>query len=187
MTLILGTLQDLATQGRRVRLNWIPSHVGVQGNEAADQGPTVTQQVHPSLQQTKAQARRTAALHTHEHHQELEAAKRQAAWYAAATAYHSLEASHQRSRADGVLLQRVRLGFCSREELEEDFTERECEHCGSHTRRPLVHYILSCLATARLRPLPTPTAHPVENGLLRRCEARAALTIRMHTQTLGAS
>ncbi|KAG0717230.1 hypothetical protein GWK47_054873 [Chionoecetes opilio] len=32
----LGSLQSLVAQGRRVRLNWIPSKVGVRGNEAAD-------------------------------------------------------------------------------------------------------------------------------------------------------
>ncbi|KAK8390570.1 hypothetical protein O3P69_010334 [Scylla paramamosain] len=36
VTAILGSLQSLAAQGRRVRLNWIPSHVEVRGNEAAD-------------------------------------------------------------------------------------------------------------------------------------------------------
>ena len=35
VTAILSSLQSL-TQGRRARLNWIPSHVRVQGNEVAD-------------------------------------------------------------------------------------------------------------------------------------------------------
>ena len=39
----------------------------------------------------------------------------QATWYAAATAYQALAASQQQPRADGVLLQRLRLGYCTRE------------------------------------------------------------------------
>lgn len=36
VTAILGSLQSLAAQGRRVRFHWIPSHVGVLGNQTAD-------------------------------------------------------------------------------------------------------------------------------------------------------
>ncbi|KAK3889215.1 hypothetical protein Pcinc_006786 [Petrolisthes cinctipes] len=36
ITTILGILQSIAAQGRQVKLNWIPSHVGVRGNESAD-------------------------------------------------------------------------------------------------------------------------------------------------------
>ncbi|KAG0710428.1 hypothetical protein GWK47_022828 [Chionoecetes opilio] len=136
--------------------------------------------VPPSLQQLKAQARRAAAHHTHQTHRELEPRKRQAAWYAAATDYHPLDATQQQPRADGALLQRVRLGYCTREELQEDFEGQECVHCGKHTRRPLVHYLLSCPATAPLRPGPAPAAQPAGGGLLSGLEVRAALMVR-HT------
>lgn len=36
LTDILISLQRLAAKRRQVRLNWISSHIGVQGNEAAD-------------------------------------------------------------------------------------------------------------------------------------------------------
>ncbi|KAG0698350.1 hypothetical protein GWK47_026062 [Chionoecetes opilio] len=75
----------------------------------------------PSLQQLKAHARRAAAHRIHQTHRELEPRKRQAAWYAAATAYHPLDATQQQPRAEGALLQRVRLGYCTGEELQEDF------------------------------------------------------------------
>ena len=163
--------------------------MGLRGNEAADEaarraarGPTVTRSVPPSLRQIKTQARRHTAHETHQQHRELEGIKKQAAWYAAATEYQALDATHHQPRADGVLLQRLRLGYCTREELADDFDGRECDHCGTRTRRPLVHYLLSCPATARLRPVPAAAAHTPGGGLLRRREARAALTIR-HTPT----
>ncbi|KAG0727611.1 hypothetical protein GWK47_034276 [Chionoecetes opilio] len=56
-TAILGHIQGLAAQGRCVRFNWVPSHIGVRGNEAADEAareatrhPAVALTVLPSIQ-----------------------------------------------------------------------------------------------------------------------------------------
>ncbi|KAG0722943.1 hypothetical protein GWK47_005784 [Chionoecetes opilio] len=57
---------------------------------------------------------------------------------------HPLDATQQQPRADGALLQRVRLGYCTREELQEDFEGQVCDHCEMQPPRPLVHYLLSC-------------------------------------------
>ncbi|KAG0716193.1 hypothetical protein GWK47_010277 [Chionoecetes opilio] len=134
--------------------------------------------VPPSLQQLKAQARRAAAHCAHQTHRELEARKRQAAWYAAATDYHPLDATQQQPRADGALLQRVRLGYCTREELQEDFQGK----CATTARcTPVAHWCTtSCPCPpkpAPLRPGPTPAAQPAGGGLLSGREGRAALMV----------
>ncbi|MPC39679.1 hypothetical protein E2C01_033224 [Portunus trituberculatus] len=76
--------------------------------------------------------------------------------------------NEERPRADGVLLQCVRLGFCTKEELYDSFEGQECEHCGRQSRRPLLHYLLSCPATATLRPPPPLPIQPAAGSLLSR-------------------
>ena len=83
-----------------------------------------------------------------------------------------------------MLLQRVRLGYCTREQLSEDFEGQECAHCGRHSRLPLVHYLLSCPATARLRPVPAAAAQPAGGGLLSSREVKAALLVRHNPRDL---
>ena len=187
ITFILDSLQSLVAQERRARLHWIPSHVGIRGNKVVDEtakraaaGPIITRHVPPSRRQVKARARRTAPQRIHQRHRELEASKRQAAWYAAATDYHPLDAAQQQSREDSVLLQRVRLGYCTREQLSEDCEGQECAHCARHSRLPLVHYLLSCPVTGRLRPVPAAAAQPAGEVLLSSREVKAALLVR-HT------
>ncbi|XP_076032418.1 uncharacterized protein LOC143020145 [Oratosquilla oratoria] len=184
VTAILGSLQSLAAQGRRVRLHWMPSHVGVRGNESADVAarraagaPHVTRHVSPSLSYVKARVRRAAAHRAHQTHRQLEGTKRQAAWYTATTDYQTLGAFHQQPRADGVLLQRVRLGYCTREELYDGF---QGQQCGRHSRHPLLHYLLSCPATEALQPTPQTPTHPAEGSLLSSRATNAALLVR-HT------
>ncbi|KAG0714112.1 hypothetical protein GWK47_014768 [Chionoecetes opilio] len=128
-TTILGLAQRIAAQGRHVRLNWVPSHVGLRGNEAADEAARAVTSNKP----------------------EMEASSRQAAWYAKATAYRPLLPARQLSRADEVKLHRLRLGYRTLEELRDDFESRQCDHCGHLARHPLRHYLLSCPATAQLR------------------------------------
>ncbi|XP_076067736.1 uncharacterized protein LOC143040527 [Oratosquilla oratoria] len=183
VTAILGSLQSLAPQGRRVRLHWMPSHVDVRGNESADvaaRRAAGAPHVAPNLPYVKARARHAAAHRAHQTHRQLEGTKRQAAWYTATTNYHTLSAFHQQPRADGVLLQRVRLGYCTREELYDGFQGQQCDHCGRHSRHPLLHYLLSCPATEALRPAPQTPAHPAEGSLLSSRATRAALLVR-HT------
>ncbi|KAG0728225.1 hypothetical protein GWK47_032946 [Chionoecetes opilio] len=122
--------------------------------------------VPPSLQQLKAQARRAAAHCAHQTHRELEARKSR---------------RPATPRADGALLQRVRLGYCTREELQEDFRGQVCDHCEMPTRRPLVHYLLSCPATPP-EARPGPRRPACRWGLLSGREGRAALMVPPHPE-----
>ncbi|KAG0711732.1 hypothetical protein GWK47_020002 [Chionoecetes opilio] len=132
--------------GRRVRLNWIPSHVGVRGNEAADAGRQASRQRPPASPCTclpaysSSRRRRDGPQHTAltRHNRELEARKRQGPGTLQPPHYHPLDATPQQPRADGALLQRVRLANLHREELQEDFEGQVCDHCEMYTRRPLV-------------------------------------------------
>ncbi|KAG0715435.1 hypothetical protein GWK47_011939 [Chionoecetes opilio] len=141
-TAILDLTQRSAAQGLHVRFNWVARHVGLRGNEAADEaaravtrwpGPAVPAAVLPSLQQAKTLARRAAANSIEQQHREMEASSRQAAW------------------AGEVLLHRLRLGYRTLEELRDDFESGHCGHCGHLARHPLRHCLLSCPATAQLR------------------------------------
>ena len=183
-TTILSQIQSLASHGKRVRLNWIPSHVGLQGNETADaaaraatRSPAVTSDVAVSRKQVKTLIKRAATRRTEHQHREAERRKYQAAWYARTTSYQPLDHSVQRLRAEEVVLQRLRLGYCTRDELREDFQSQQCGHCGHPARRPLIHYLLHCPATTRLRRYTHRTPQDRQDSE----EARAALTVR-HAQ-----
>ncbi|MPC37594.1 hypothetical protein E2C01_031081 [Portunus trituberculatus] len=84
----------------------------------------------------KAQTRTAVVQRTHQAHWELEANKKQAT-----TGYHPLNANHQQSREDGMLLQRIRLSHPTHEQLNKG---QECAHCQRQNRLPLMYHHLSC-------------------------------------------
>ncbi|KAG0716240.1 hypothetical protein GWK47_010213 [Chionoecetes opilio] len=158
-TAILGHIQGLVAQGRRVRFNWVPSHVGLRGNEAANEAaweatrhPAVALTVLPSIHRAKVLARRAAFCAAGQQYRQLVQTSRQAAWHKQATDNNEpLRPAQQLSRPDEVVLHRLRLGYGTLEELRDGSEDRPCEHCPHLARLPLAHYLLSCPATARLR------------------------------------
>ena len=157
-TTILGLARSLHAAGKRVILNWIPSHVGIKGNSNADEAakqatarPEVDLVVRPSLRYTKEQAR--CATWSLAHHQQREARNsfRSAAWYHKLSGGTPLKTSRQCGRRNAVLLHRLRLGYRTWHEREHPEEPRQCEHCGLMVSLPLQHYLLECPSTNGLR------------------------------------
>ncbi|KAG0713577.1 hypothetical protein GWK47_015910 [Chionoecetes opilio] len=168
-TLLLA--QRLAARGCKITLNWVPRHVGLSGNEAADRAaksavalPSPTTAVLPSLSQTLLQIKSAShALSRQQHEATVALSSPSASWYAAATAYHPLPQDpsippHVRDR-----LHRLRLGFPCFEEILQGAVDITCDHCQVTSPFALQHYLLKCEATSnpkeRLPPHPQP-GHP---------------------------
>ncbi|XP_050705387.1 uncharacterized protein LOC126990784 [Eriocheir sinensis] len=168
-TSIWRTLEALESTGRRVTLNWLPSHSGVGGNDAADAAakdatllPAVTIHLLPNLGllRTTMLSKAGRSITTDLEHS-VAANSPSSSWYAAATdmGRWRLEASHPRPVS--VLLHRLRLGYKCLSELDpDDIRWRECEHCEEEQDYPLLHYLLECPATRDLAANPEGRSAP---------------------------
>ncbi|KAG0708491.1 hypothetical protein GWK47_024004 [Chionoecetes opilio] len=174
----LGNPKKALARREGVRLNGIPSHVGARGNEAGGSGPKGEPPAGPPrhpftcLPLTAApKGAGEAGAPAHPHSQAPTESggpgKRQVAWYAAATDYHPLgRHSAQKPRADGPLLQCVRLGYCTREGLgRRTLRGKSAIYCEKEPPAPPLWGIPPfCPATAPLRPGPAPAAQPAGGG-----------------------
>ena len=154
----LALIQQHHLQGRPVTLNWIPSHIGIEGNEKADhlasqallaEAPQIY--IQPSLQQYKGMAKPAqtrAQLKNFKYW--LTNNSPSASWYNQATQLNPLPISKGTPRKLAVILARLRLGYkCNWEVIEP--RNMDCKHCYQSTNLPLFHYLLECPNTAQLR------------------------------------
>ena len=157
-TSILGRAREMTARGACIRLNWIPSHVGLAGNERADTAarqathlPMATVHLRPSLRQTKEKARNRAWSITHNTHQRMAITSPSMRWYQTATGLQPLIPSRRRTRAVAVATQRLRLGYRTLAEIQPGRGTLTCQYCNTRAEEPLIHYLLSCPSTAQLR------------------------------------
>ena len=179
VTSILGQAQILTNQGVHIRIHWVPSHVGLTGNEAADtaarqatQYEHITCLVRPSLSHTKVEAKAKARGLTRNIHDMMAITSPSMRWYKDVTDYTPLSPDPRLTRETAVATQRLRLGYRTLGEIQPGRGTLTCAHCGTRNEVPLIHYLNSCPATAQLR---TP---PLEDGPVGRIAAAAAIARR---------
>ena len=148
ITAIKSVARSHQAAGRRVVLNWIPSHVGIQGNEEAG---TVSIKMQPSLTQLKEMAKKYVRLQEEsEVRQSYLLDSRTAKWYVDVTNFRPHDITMQSNRKISIITHRLRLGYlCTWQLIGNE--DRPCQYCDQEVNRPLAHYLMDCPETRLLR------------------------------------
>ncbi|KAK8390652.1 hypothetical protein O3P69_010393 [Scylla paramamosain] len=157
-TSVKRNIRELQRQRKTVTINWIPSHVGIHGNESADMAAKtaallaeVTTHVQPSLSAMKMAARRRETTITTNRNRTYAAeGSRSCQWYRGVTDGKRLRIPRGTPRTLRVHLHRLRLGYVCNWRIRQQEV-RPCAHCGVHQEEPLLHWVLQCDKTEQLR------------------------------------
>ena len=134
------------TQNREVILNWIPSHIGIVGNDEADrlakQTNLITQvqiNVQQSLQQFKNNTKQIWRKSLKDNvNYWVDQNSRSAQWYHKVSDMLPAAIDKHTPRKIAVIIHRLRLGYRSTWEINTEIN-RPCTHCDSDTNKPLLH------------------------------------------------
>ena len=166
LTSVLYNAQVILAQGRRVILNWVPSHIGIEGNERADRIaelgkglPITGPALYPSRQRLRQSTVAVGQRRVREQHIGAAARSTPCKWYRDTTGYDPLTLPRDTSREAEVLLHRLRLEYrCIWQVIPSvGMAERACEHCGEASAT-LDHYLQDCDHTSFLRQGPPTTS-----------------------------
>ena len=139
---------SLKSSNCHTTLHYIPSHIGIPGNELADQSAdqaTAKNDIHilkvnPSKSALKA--RITATLYNSQY--DLPQNSRSMIWYHSITKNIKNIPSSNRKTEVGIL--RILLGYRSYNQLVTKL--HQCDHCDQNFKEPLLHFTLECPFTA---------------------------------------
>ena len=142
---------------RQVHINWIPSHIGIPGNEKADELAKTTKyidRVQISLQPSRQQVKKlmepiTRSSITEDVKNRAQQGSQSARWYLKATDLVPHPVVRDTPRWLAVTTHRLRLGYKVNWEIIEN-NIRPCAHCNLNTDTPLLHYLLECTETSDL-------------------------------------
>ncbi|XP_068221037.1 uncharacterized protein [Palaemon carinicauda] len=148
-----------AQRNREITLNWIPSHIGIRGNDEADRlansalrCTTISTTFQPTLKQIKKKI--SDYCHFQKKcliQQTLLEGSLTAAWYTEVTNLSPHDLTKSAKRGISVIIHRLRLGYrCCWEII--DIQDRPCNYSNLPTgAEPLSHYLLFCRETSPLR------------------------------------
>ena len=152
---IRALLYQHKTSNRQVTINWIPSHIGIIGNDKADELAKTTKYVNniqikiqPTTSQIKsmmAPAIRKIMGNDIKYH--ASQGSHSANWYLRATDLKPHNITKNTPRELAVVIHRLRLGYRANWQIIEG-AQRPCKHCEEETDFPLLHYPLACPSTA---------------------------------------
>ena len=166
------TAQAMTDTGRTVTLNWVPSHVGISGNEQADtlagqaaQLPQVGLEVPRSLRQLRGIMRRrveTRRLGVPRAPQADTSASVRWLGEVSAAASTYPPSTQPRTRKCEVVAARIRLGYPYGWQIGIVTQEgnKDCRSCGAENSHKLEHYLRDCVRVSHLRqqcPVPSPS------------------------------
>ena len=191
ITSIQVLVQQHQEQDRRVTLNWIPSHIGIPGNEEADRLAKQTNKMErvqialqPSLQQiknsTKNIYRETLTSNVKKW---VDYNSQSAKWYYKATDLIPPPIDKHTHREIAVMVHRLRLGYRASWEIINNI-ERPCTHCDENTSKPLIHYLNNCVHTSNMRNnIATPDDENTEEAFNTACNIAKNITQNYHMYT----
>ena len=155
---IQSLLQQHKIANRQVTINWIPSHIGIFGNDKADELAKSTKYINnvqiniqPTTSQIKsmmAPAIKTNMNDEIKHH--ANQGSTSANWYIQATELIPHAITKNMPRQLAVVIHRLRLGYKATWQMIEGINN-PCNYCDENTHLPLLHYLLECPHTATLR------------------------------------
>ncbi|XP_076052830.1 uncharacterized protein LOC143032244 [Oratosquilla oratoria] len=172
MTSLLFQIRSLHEQGRIVVLNWIPGHISLPGNEEADSEARKAAANHhmdggigvlPSRAEILTIATRTLTRREVEKHKLMAPMRPSALWYKRTSNYEKFATGMRLSRAQEVILHRLRLGYRCFWEIAG--RQEDCQHCGAVGANTLVHYLTTCPASAFLRAGPATSPEGLQRRL----------------------
>ena len=159
---LISDIQQLLYQHklahRQVTINWIPSHIGIPGNEKADELAKYTKyidhvqiNIQPTTSQIKSKLAPTIRKIMQEEVQsQVNAGSPSATWYLKATELIPHPVTKHTPRELAVILHRLRLGYKANWRIIE-VALQPCNYCDDSPEEPLLHYLLECPQTAQLR------------------------------------
>ena len=180
-------------QHRSITINWIPSHIGIPGNEKADELAKQSKHmdqvqitVQPSLQQIKNLTKHTSreTMIKNINHW-VQNDSKTAKWYRKVSGFEPPAIDKHTPRQLSVIVHRLRLGYRANWEIINNIN-RPCAHCDTDTDSPLLHYLLKCTHTHTFRNTNTPDDLHSDEAIDVACDIAKSITqdLDAHADTL---